>query len=106
MSVTQNEVYRCPATQYEEGSYTSMATNGRIYSVYTKPTKIDKMPVRNYGNPNNLFENSIRKPFLMDYLSKPLDRGSSKIHKNTGKLNLLLTDGGVIKVKLPLLYMA
>lgn len=105
-SNSQNEVYRCPATQYEKGTYTDIATGGRnyngfMYSVYTKPTKIERMPVRNYGNPNNLFENSIRKPFLMDHLSKPQDRGNSKIHNNVGKLNLLVTDGGVTKVKLP-----
>ena len=102
---TLKDIYRCPDTQYDPESYTAGVTNGRNYNgfmdyFYTKPTRIDKIPIRNYGG-DLIFKNSMRKPFMSDYITWFSSLGSSKIHSNTDKLNLLVTDGSVIKYSLP-----
>ncbi|EDM25429.1 hypothetical protein LNTAR_09856 [Lentisphaera araneosa HTCC2155] len=104
-SSTFKDIYRCPDTQYDPDSYTAGVSAGRTYNgfmdyFYTKPSKVDKVSIRNYGGPL-IFEHSTRKPFMSDYITWFSALGTSKIHNNNDKLNLLVTDGSVIKYSLP-----
>ena len=107
---TKVELYRCPASDYDPSSQivTIGIHNGRSYSGFMeknwrRPVKPDNLDMHIAGG-GKAFANSSRKPFMMDYISTPTDSiniGSSKIHRNTGSLNLCLSDGSVIKMYLP-----
>ena len=101
-----NAIYRCPATKYDPSSFTGWASGGKTYNgfmdiFYSSPSKIWDIPIRNYGRPMIVFQNSTRRPFIRDYTAPFAAMGSSKVHDDKGKLNLLVTDGSVIKLKLP-----
>lgn len=102
------EVYRCPASSYDPESRFFNAHKGRSYSGFTSrnwrhPYRLEDMHMVRTGQ--NDFRDASRKPFFWDY-NAPLDddwwMGSSfQIHGNTGFLNLCITDGSVVKAKLP-----
>ncbi len=103
-----SQVYRCPATTYDRSSRFYNAHKGRSYSGFTSrnwrfPYRLEELHVVRTGTAN--FKDADRKPFFWDY-NAPLDddwwMGTSfKIHGNTGFLNLCITDGSVVRAKLP-----
>jgi prepilin-type N-terminal cleavage/methylation domain-containing protein len=102
------EVYRCPASSWEAGSWVAGVTGGKNYngftdSLYSQPSTFDQFTVRSYGNPNSVFENSSRKPFISDY-AYSLDNSKHDLHGNTGSLNLAVSDGSVVKLYLPVMF--
>jgi len=108
MGDQSSQVYRCPANSYDTSSRFYNAHKGRSYSGFTSrnwrhPYKLEDMHVVRTGTSN--FREASRKPFFWDYVA-PIDddwwMGSSfQIHGNTGFLNLCITDGSVVKAKLP-----
>jgi len=110
---THIAIYRCPATDHSDAPdawYVQSGNQGRSYSGFTDPNQDNSLaipseyPVRNYGNPQIIFQNSNRKPFLWDFVNNSNGGRKttlSKVHGNTGKLNLLVTDGSVVNLNLP-----
>ena len=104
----KSKVYRCPANAYDQNSRFYNAHKGRSYSGFTSrnwrhPYRLEDMHVVRTGRAN--FKEASRKPFFWDY-NAPIDdlwwMGSSfQIHGNTGSLNLCVTDGSVVRAKLP-----
>lgn len=104
----QVEVYRCPASDHDSASQIVTVHKGRSYTGFMdrnwrRPEIPENLEMRIYGGAT-AFLNSSRKPFMMDYISTPtaqINIGNSKIHKNTGKLNLCMSDGSVVRMYLP-----
>jgi len=96
-------VYRCPATNYDPNA-TIMKDNGRSYEGFidrnnSSPYKIDQYFFQ-IGN-SWYYTDSGRIPLLTDFTAilgstNFMDLGNSTVHGNTGRLNLLSTDGSVI----------
>lgn len=101
-----SDVYKCPATSYDPNSWYYGNASGRSYTGFLDfnnrwPRKINKYFVK-YGN-NAYYTSSGRTPFIIDSIYGPDETdiiGSSVIHGNTGELNLGMTDGSVIPLKI------
>ena len=77
----------------------------------SKPEFIKDFYVRTGPGPNDLaFEDASRKPLFWDFTNTiggtdwAKSIGSSSIHGNKGRINLAVTDGTVVPVKLPTVY--
>jgi prepilin-type N-terminal cleavage/methylation domain-containing protein len=103
-------IYRCPASDYDTSSSIWTTNKGRSYSGFmdkngdNTPKPGNELNIRNYGNPQLIFTGSNRRPLLWDFVNTSgsnIKIGSSKVHGNTGKLNLAVTDGSVVTLNLP-----
>ena len=108
-----SKVYNCPATDYDKTSDVYSIHEGRSYEGFMQrnnslPEFIDDVYFAR-GNAK-LFETASRKPFFWDYtapINSTSDGGNMKnlgtttVHKNTGRLNLALTDGTVMTFSFP-----
>ena len=103
-----SDVYRCPATNYDPNA-TIMKDNGRSYEGFidrnnSSPYKIDQYFFQ-IGN-SWYYTDSGRIPLLTDFTAVVggtnfMDLGSSTVHGNSGRLNLLSTDGSIILMNWP-----
>ena len=104
----ESSVYKCPASSYDTSSRFYNAHKGRSYSGFTSrnwrhPYLLEDMHVVRTGTSN--FRDANRKPFFWDY-NAPLNddwwMGTGfQVHGNTGFLNMCITDGSVVRAKLP-----
>ena len=100
------DLYRCPSSEYNstDGAWIAGATNGRNYngfmrSNYSEPQTLDDLTIHNWNAGHNPpFKNATRKPFMYDFV---METSKGDFHGNTGKFNLAVTDGSVIKVYIP-----
>ena len=107
---SDSAVYACPATEIDQSSdyYLPNKWNfkDRSYEGFMDrnsggPVKWDQVYAKNFDNAR-LWAEKTRKPFVVDSFSQSGGlAGDSKFHNNTGKYNLLVTDGSVVKYYLP-----
>ena len=106
-------VYACPATEIDQSSDYYLPSKwgfkDRSYEGFMSrnsggPVKLDEVYAMGFDSNSNtrLWAEKTRKPFVVDAFSQSGGlAGDSKFHNNTGKYNLLVTDGSVVKYYLP-----
>ena len=111
-----SEIFKCPATIYDPNSRYYQIDKGRSYEGFLdrnnrRPLTTEELFVGAFNQ--KIFENASRKPFIFDYTA-PLNNnpgsgndkqiGNSSVHGNTGKINLLVSDGNVVPMNLPVQF--
>ena len=104
-----SDIYSCPATDYDKTSQFYTFHEGKSYEGLMDINVAPPVPVEEVHVRLGLryFLDASRKPLFWDYTaeiggtSNFFYIGNSSIHRNTGRLNLAVTDGSVVPMTLP-----